>query len=150
MPHNYLTVVSGCESGMIRPDHTDELIGLPSGFLYAGAQCVLSTLWPIPDLSSALLMDRFHEVWRGDQGVAGALREAQRWLRDDIKNGRDLEARVLPPFLERLEDAGLRSLCAEAGGRFAARYPDSPPFASPVHWAPFTATGLAYEIRQPE
>jgi CHAT domain-containing protein len=148
MPRNYLTVVNGCESGMIRPDDTDELIGLPSGFLYAGAQCVLSTLWPVYDLSSALLMDHFHEVWRGDQGVAAALREAQCWLRDDIRSGKDLQARVLPPFLARLADAGLRSLCAEAGARFAARYPDAPPFASPVHWAPFTATGLAYPMRQ--
>ena len=65
LPNNALTVINGCESGMIRPDHVDELVGLPSGFLYAGAQCVLCTQWAVYDLSSALLVNRFHQEWLG-------------------------------------------------------------------------------------
>jgi tetratricopeptide (TPR) repeat protein len=34
---NLLTIINGCESGMVMPDRLDEYVGLPSGFLYAGA-----------------------------------------------------------------------------------------------------------------
>jgi CHAT domain-containing protein len=141
---NVLTVISGCESGMLRPDRVDEVVGLPSGFLYAGATCVLSTLWAVYDLSSALLMDRFHAEWLGGKSVAAALREAQRWLRDDIVSGPYLRDHVLPPFLARLDDDDLRRLCTRRAAAYAEGFPDRPPFASPVHWAPFIATGVAY------
>src|SRR5262249_22967344 len=88
MPHNRLTVISGCESELVEMGVIDEYVGLPSGFLYAGAPCVLSTLWPVADLSSALLMARFHEEWdNGRRSVAAALHSAQRWLRE-ISSGR--------------------------------------------------------------
>jgi hypothetical protein len=34
----------------------------------------------------------------------------------------------------------------ECEQRFAKQYPDSPPFASPAHWAAFIATGLSYPL----
>jgi CHAT domain-containing protein len=143
---NWLTVVSGCESGMLRPDSADEFVGLPSGFLYAGASCVLSTLWAVYDLSSALLMDRFHADWLSGLGVGAALREAQRWLREDIRTGPELRDAVLPNFLRRLPQENLRRECERAAEGYARCHPDTAPFASPAHWAPFVATGLAYPL----
>ena len=48
LPDTWLTVINGCESGMLRPDQLDELVMLPTGFLYAGATCVLCTLTTCP------------------------------------------------------------------------------------------------------
>jgi CHAT domain-containing protein len=144
LQQNVLTVLNGCESGMVRPDRVDEYVGLPSGFLYAGATCVLSTLWTVYDLSSALLSVRFHQEWLGGQTIAAALHDAQRWLRE-VRDGRHLQQVVLPEVLKGVGDAATRQRCAEAAAKLAAKYPDRPPFASPVHWAPFVATGLAYE-----
>ena len=53
-------------------------------------------------------------------------------------------AEVLPTFLKNVDDATLRERCEEAARVHAARHPNTPPFASPVHWAAFIATGLAY------
>jgi CHAT domain-containing protein/tetratricopeptide (TPR) repeat protein len=144
LPQNVLTVLNGCESGPVLPDRVDEYLGLPSGLLYAGATCVLSTLWAVADLSGALLSVRFHQEWLGGKTIAAALHAAQRWLRDDIRDGRYLQQVVLPEVLKLGEDAA-RQRCEEAAAELALKYPDRPPFASPVHWAPFIATGLAYE-----
>src|SRR5262245_14840674 len=76
-----LAVLNGCESGMVRPEQVDEYFGLSSGFLFAGAACVVSTLGSVWDLSSALLSLRFHQSWRSGQTPLAALSDAQRWLR---------------------------------------------------------------------
>jgi CHAT domain-containing protein len=141
---NYLTILNGCESGMLRADMVDEYVSLPSGFLSAGAVCVIGTLWAVHDLSAALIMDRFHAEWQGGKSVAAALREATRWLRQDIRNGHHLMAIVIPEFLKHVEDPTLRHQCQESAQAFADKCPDSPPFASPVYWAPYTCNGLGY------
>jgi CHAT domain-containing protein len=52
---------------MLRPYITDftstsdEYIGLPSGFILAGAANVVSTLWAVNDLSTALFMIHFYQ-----------------------------------------------------------------------------------------
>jgi CHAT domain-containing protein len=143
--HNVLTVISGCESGMVKPDRVDEYVGLPSGFLFAGATCVLSTLWAIHDLSSALLMQRFHQHWLAGQGIAAALRQAQRWLRD-IPSGVHVRDHLLPDLLQGVTDEDIRARCRRWADWLAASHPDRPPFGSPVHWAPFVATGLSYPL----
>jgi CHAT domain-containing protein len=141
---NTLSVINGCESGLLQPDAADEYVNLSTGFLYAGAACVVSALWAVYDLSSALLMDRFHGEWQKGKSVAVALGDAQRWLRDDIKSGSDLVEFVLPPFLEGLTDERLRNECTRLAHLQADRFPDRPPFESPVHWAPFVCTGMGF------
>jgi CHAT domain-containing protein len=145
LPQNVLTVLNGCESGMVETDRVDEYVGLASGFLFAGATCVLSTLWAVYDLSSALLALRFHELWLEGRSAGVALAEAQRWLRS-IATGVQLRDEVLPQLLQRLETDEQRRLCEGAAAEYARRCPDRAPFASPVHWAPFTATGLTYPL----
>jgi CHAT domain-containing protein len=146
MPGNRLTVLNGCESGMLLPDQLDEYVGLPSGFLFAGAVCVLSTLWSINDISSTLLIDRFHREWRLGKPVGTALHEAQHWLRKGIVNGEYLSTDVFPGFIESLEDENMRDYCEKVGQHYARAYPVSPPFSSPVYWAPFVAIGLACPV----
>ncbi|HEY1190275.1 MAG TPA: CHAT domain-containing protein [Gemmata sp.] len=140
-----LAVLNGCESGMVKPDQVDEYFGLSAGFLFAGASCVVSTLWSVWDLSSALLSLRFHTLWR-TKGMAPltALTEAQRWLRG--LTGRAVRADVLPWLLGLMQTDEQRGLCTAAAERYAQTHPDTHPFASPVHWAPFTAAGLSYHL----
>jgi CHAT domain-containing protein len=140
---NVLTVLNGCESGMVRPERVDEYVGLASGFLFAGAACVLSTLWSVEDVSSALLAHRFHELWLGGKGVGAALAAAQHWLRG-IPSGVALRDEVLPTLLGRLDDDKQRELCERSAAHHVRLSPNEPPFASPVYWAPFVATGLSY------
>jgi len=148
LQRNRLTILNGCESGMLVPEIIDEYIGLTHGFLYAGAQCVLSTLWAVHDLSSALLIDRFYQEWSAAaKSPATALREAQRWLREDIRTGLQLRDEVLPNFLKPLKEARLKQSCLRLADAYAQNSPDSPPFASAVHWAPFMCTGLGYPLR---
>jgi CHAT domain-containing protein len=145
-----LAVLNGCESGVMQPDAMDDYVSLPTAMLFSGARCVLSTLWPVRDLPAALASVHFHELWNGGRGLkpAAALRETQRWLRGESENplqsGHDLLKFVLPKLLSHVTNEHVRKTCEAAAREFADRFPTSPPFASPVHWAAFTVTGLAW------
>jgi CHAT domain-containing protein len=127
---------------MVRPEQVDEYFGLSSGFLFAGAACVVSTLWSVWDLSSALLSLRFHQSWRAGQAPLAALSSAQRWLRN--LTGRAVRDEALPWLLDLVSQPQHRDLCTAAAQHYAETYPFTAPFESPVHWAPFTAAGLSY------
>ncbi len=77
-----LIVLSACQTGR-GAMHPDSVINLANGFLIAGANAVVSTLWNIDDDSSLRLVDKFYELLCGHDGdksdfsVAGALRAAQ-------------------------------------------------------------------------
>ncbi len=52
-----LVTLSACETGLTDfRSFSDEYIGLPSGFLFAGSPSVVSSLWTVSDLSTAFLM----------------------------------------------------------------------------------------------
>ncbi|BDA67674.1 TPR repeat-containing protein [Calothrix sp. PCC 7716] len=81
-----LVTLSACETGLIDFNNTsDEYIGLPSGFIYAGAKSVVSSLWTVNDLSTALLMIRFYQNLKAGLMVPIALNQAQVWLRDSTQ-----------------------------------------------------------------
>jgi CHAT domain-containing protein len=123
-----------------RPDVLDDYHNFPTGFLFAGAPCVVSTLWAIPELPSALLMDTFHERWLAGDPPATALGAAQKWLRA-LRRGPALDA-VMGRFTQALPKP-LAEKCQEQAVLFTREFGDTP-FASPVHWAAFTCNGLAY------
>jgi CHAT domain-containing protein len=75
-----LVVLSACESGAGQIRGGDEVIGLVWGFLAAGAQSLLVSLWNVHDASSARLMDDFYRSLTDHTGVArpaAALQAAQ-------------------------------------------------------------------------
>ena len=56
-----LAILSACETGLTDIRRApDEYLGLPAGFLRAGAPAVVSTLWAVNDFSTMLLMERFY------------------------------------------------------------------------------------------
>jgi CHAT domain-containing protein len=136
-----LIVLSACETGLtdIRQS-PDEFLGLPAGFLQAGAPAVVSTLWPVGDLSTMLLMERFyHDHLHDGLAPAAALRAAQCWLRDATVKKLQLAERWEQVY-RTTTDVELRKLAFHRM-RYYPHHPCERPFDRPYHWAAFTLTG---------
>jgi CHAT domain-containing protein len=68
--------LSACQSGLGKLSNGDDIIGLNRAFVYAGTRQILSTLWRVDDVSTAVLIKHFY---RNSETMsrAGALRAAQ-------------------------------------------------------------------------
>jgi CHAT domain-containing protein len=130
-----LVTLSACETGLTDPVGTSsEYIGISSGFLYAGASNVVSSLWTVNDLSTALLMIKFYQNLRTDLSVALALNQAETWLRDISKQ--ELEIWIIENKISL--DASLRIALRR---RLNKIVDGDQPFQSPFYWAAFCAIG---------
>lgn len=96
-----LVVLSACDTGLpgLQRGRADEFIGLPAGFLQAGAAAVIASHWPVHDDATFFLMWKFYceyldEKGRVVRGPAEALRSANLWLRS--VTCQDLEALFEP------------------------------------------------------
>lgn len=130
-----LVALSACQSGVSRIVRGDEPLGLVRAFLYAGAQAVLVSQWPVEDLPTALLMQRFYRELQGaaEADPARALHGAQTWLRE----------------LATAQSGALFAGAPDTPADLLAELPaDSHPFGHPRYWAGFVliqrlATGEA-------
>jgi CHAT domain-containing protein len=130
-----LVTLSACETGLTNYKIlSDEYIGIPSSFLYAGSPSVVSSLWTVQDVSTAFLMIKFYQNLRAVLSVAVALNQAQIWLRNISKkelqiwiaeNQIQLDATLMMSLRRRLNNI----------------LDDDKPFQSPFHWAAFCAIG---------
>lgn len=117
----------------------DEAIGLPAGFLQAGVPGVIGTLWPVVEISTTLLLERFYRCHLVDGlAPAVALNHAQRWLRDATVTDLGLVAR----YKRHLAGPGRNDANALRTLRYARAHPAGRPFAHPYYWAAFTYTGV--------
>lgn len=71
-----LVALSGCRTGLGALQSGDEMIGLARGFLYAGARCLLVSLWDVHDGSTSKMMRHFYENVVTGAGFADALQSA--------------------------------------------------------------------------
>ena len=137
-----LVVLSACQTGQVDTTRaSDEMLGMPLAFLQAGACTVVSTLWPVDDRVTAMLVGRFYEELAAELGadgrgdVAAALARAQRWLRsltgDQARRWR--------------QERGVRELPAPRRSISASPSPVSAtgaiPYADPYFWAGLLAYG---------
>ncbi len=78
-----LVTLSACETGITEFSKLpDEFIGLPAGFMQAGAPGIVSSLWAVDDNSTALLMlGLYHYILEDHLTPSAALKKAQSWLR---------------------------------------------------------------------
>ena len=133
-----LVTLSACETGLIDyKSITDEYIGLPSGFLYAGTSNVVSSLWKVNDLSTAFLTIQFYQNLQDTEqypSVAIALNQAQLWLRDITKA--ELKVWITANSLP-LDD----TMRNRINKRLHKLQDDQKPFQDPFHWAAFCAIG---------
>ncbi|HBE20837.1 MAG TPA: hypothetical protein DEG17_10755 [Cyanobacteria bacterium UBA11149] len=131
-----LVVLSACETGLTDfSSISDEYIGLPSGFLYAGSPSIVSSLWAVDDCSTALLMIKLYENLQDPQAyptIAIALNQAQLWLRNataaellEWTNGLNLD----------------ENLTKQTQKKLHRRAPGEQPFHHPYYWAAFCAIG---------
>ncbi|SDH75750.1 CHAT domain-containing protein [Propionivibrio dicarboxylicus] len=72
-----LVTLSACETGLGKIANGDDVVGLVRGFLYAGANQVVSTLWPIDDEATSSLMAGFYTYLKAGKPSADAMRQAQ-------------------------------------------------------------------------
>jgi hypothetical protein len=135
-----LAVLSACETGLPGAELPEEAVSLPSGLLQAGVAGVVGNLWAVNEVSTAVLMARFYDLWRGE-GLEPpeALRRAQIWLRDSTNAEKEAF------FRQALPELGATRL-AERTARAAfwdvvTRRPDARDFAHPFYWAAFSYIG---------
>ena len=79
-----LVVLSACRSALGRDVRGEGLMGLTRGFMYAGASCVVASLWKVDDEATAELMKRFYsKMLEHGMTPPAALREAQNSIRQE-------------------------------------------------------------------
>jgi CHAT domain-containing protein len=139
------------ESGIIESNAnsiSDEYVGLPSGFLFAGSSSVVSTLWTLDPLATTLFITKFyHDLKRisiQDQGsIAIVLNNTQTWLRTlsskklaRIKNSQKFQQLLDQVFENKRDRKKFQDLLEAAVKR------EPYPFANPYYWTAFVATGV--------
>ncbi len=149
-----LVVLSACQSGhfdiLTAPD---EVVGLPTGLLRAGAAAIVAALWPVEDEVTALFMTRFYELLRhrpdGPGAPAFALRAAQIWLRTLSRADEDAYLAARPQLERTLRHAAARSpgrhLLTEVIPRIRRwhrRHLSPTPYGHPSDWAAFHLVGV--------
>jgi CHAT domain-containing protein len=73
-----MVVLSACETALGREIRGEGLVGLARGFMYAGAERVVASLWQVQDRATASLMERFYRgLLQEGRSPADALRQAQ-------------------------------------------------------------------------
>ena len=72
-----LVVLSACQTGLGEQVTGEGMIGLTRAFLYAGAQSLLVSLWPVSDRSTPDLMTSFYGHLRDSSTKAEALGRAK-------------------------------------------------------------------------
>ena len=140
-----LVTLSACETGIsdVLQGSAEEYVGIPAGFLLAGVPCVVSSLWAVPDLSTALLMERFyrnHLVEKMD--FAAALQETQGWIRKlSIGEVAAYAAQCYRQSSQKEEEKKELLRFALHYRYLAEQHPTLRPFAHPYYWAAFTVSG---------
>jgi CHAT domain-containing protein len=139
-----LVVLSACETGMIDMQSvSDEYIGLPSGFLFAGSQNVVSSLWTVNDLSTAFLMIKFYQILLDPTqqvSVAIALKTAQNWLRTLNREKFIFESNQIIDKLNAKKPRMAESY-RKIAKQLLLQNTEEYPFQNPYYWAAFIASG---------
>lgn len=142
-----VVVLSGCETGVTGfVEGMDEYIGIAAGFLNSNANTVISSLWAVDAISTALLMNCMYQVHlREKMSLPNALNFAQKWLRDvTCETLAKMANQSLDKGLKRGQNHGTGNiefpLSKQLADIILEDYGSDPfiqPFAHPYFWAGF-------------
>ena len=132
--HCRLVVLSACETALIDTNNRSDYIGLPTGFIHAGAMGTLASLWAVNDLSTALIMVKFYELLQPGVSIGKALHDTQRWFKSAKTPDLLTWVKESDSF-----DADRKEYTEELLGRYNDR---EKPYGDVYHWAAFCAIGL--------
>ena len=140
LPKYQLVGLSACETGIPgKQELINEFVGLTSPFLTANATYVLSTLWSVEEISTALIMMEFGRRYRAEEPATVALGNAKQWLRTATN------ADLAKWWQDRANDITDRHesyyTCKSNSTLAAQENPDECPYKHPYFWAGFTITG---------
>lgn len=128
-----LVVLSACSTGQGKITG-DGVIGLSRCLIAAGVKSVIVSLWSVDDLSTALLMVKFYQIFQQRVAATIALNEAQRWLLGVTKT----ELSVWLKTNERFFDATLK---INLRRRLHQLDDNAKLFHNPRYWGAFCAIG---------
>ncbi len=94
--------LSCCETGLGLTEITGDILTFSTAFLSAGARSVISTLWAVDDLATALFSIFYYQEWQQGKNRPEAMRQAQVKLRELA--GNTLEASYKPQLTELLKE----------------------------------------------
>lgn len=134
-----LVILSACESGVAGTELPDEVIGLPTGLLHAGASAVLATMWRIPDTDALVFAVAFYDAWRRrNLDPPDACAAAQKWLRTTT------DGEKTRYFSTLMEDPAAwlpRPVAERCWEHLILNDPDARTHADPALWAAFAYYG---------
>lgn len=151
-----LVTLSACQTAIpsTAATRSADVDGLPSALLATGIPAVIATLWPVDDLSTTLLMERFYlyhlygdpAANDGPQPPHRALSRAQRWLAHVTAGELTLFFDQQPSLRRDIETlpSGPRYPAATAARnalRFGVMDSAHRPFKESWFWAPFVLLG---------
>lgn len=93
--------LSCCETGLGLSEITGDILTFSTAFLSAGARSVISTLWAVDDLATALFSIFYYQEWQQGKNRPEAIRQAQVKLRS--LTGDTLAANYKPHLTELLK-----------------------------------------------
>ncbi|MEB3357609.1 MAG: CHAT domain-containing protein, partial [Synechococcales bacterium] len=166
--------LSACETGLsfsvksteegLNIKRTDDIFTIGTGFLCAGARSVISTLWSVDDLATALFSTFYHRYRQAGKNRVTALRRAQNDLRK--LSGQELKDRYKEPIQALLDQqwqmadkyrrtarrqqnqpdeqywVGIQQRLENAIGYLKQQCKCDRPFDHPVYWAGFVVQGM--------
>jgi CHAT domain-containing protein len=97
----WLVVLSACDTGAGEAQAGEGVLGLRRGFIQAGAQNLMMTLWPVSDKWTVEMMKAFYERALKDGDAPGALAQVQREYLVKLREEKNpvMAARLAGPFI---------------------------------------------------
>jgi CHAT domain-containing protein len=101
LQNTWLVTLSACDTGIGEARAGEGVLGLRRGFIQAGAQNLLMTLWPVSDKWTVDLMKGFYDVAMRTGNAPDALADVQREYLVKLKTEKNLvfAARLAGPFV---------------------------------------------------